>query len=60
MACLKSKTNALMDKSCDDGWCEVNGLWAMVESAKRHATEDKFSEAQDIIEYIADKCNDNC
>ena len=56
-ACFRKKTNALLDDCCPEDWCEVGSLVALLESAKQHASEDKFTEAQEIIDYIADKCN---
>lgn len=57
-SCLLSKTDAIMDKQCDDKWCETGLTQAMLDISKRHASNNDYVEAQEIIDFLTDLCNE--
>jgi hypothetical protein len=55
--CLLIKTDDILDDECSDQWINLGKLSALLEVAKRRAEEGLYIEAQNIMDYISNKCN---
>lgn len=58
-SCLLNKTDAILDKQCEDKWCEVGLVQSMLDIASRHAINTDYVEAQEIMDFLSDLC-DGC
>jgi hypothetical protein len=56
--CLRRKTDLIMDKQCSDEWCEIGLVGTLLDVAIRESQENRYSQAQEIMDYLISKCNE--
>lgn len=58
--CIKLQVEAALCE-CPDSWCDISKLRAIAESAHWSASQDQWSNAQNMINFLTKECNKlNC
>jgi hypothetical protein len=58
--CLRNKLDVVIDKQCSSLNCEIGLANALLDTAIRLASEDRFSEAQEYMYRLSDICDGSC